>query len=202
MAWASVRLSLCWSVWVNIVPSKLYVISGPSGAGKGTLVALLMDLVPEAWLSISATTRQPRKGEIDGVHYLFLTTEQFEQDIENDGFLEWARYNNNYYGTPLAPIRQHLDKGQPVILEIEVQGAFQVREKFPEACLIFIEPPSLEELERRLVNRGTESPEVIRGRMETAKREMALKMEYDIRLVNDNLEQATEELVSIVRGCK
>ena len=182
------------------MPSKLYVISGPSGAGKGTLVARLMSELPHAWLSVSATTRGPREGEIPGVSYIYMTKEQFEQGISEDGFLEWAKYNDNYYGTPLAPIKEHLAAGCPVILEIEVQGAFQVKELFPDACLVFIEPPSMEELRRRLSSRGTETAEVIDSRMKTAEEEMKRRFEYDVCLVNDDLDKATQELVAIVQG--
>lgn len=177
---------------------NLFVISGPSGAGKGTLVARLVEEVPDAWVSVSATTRAPRPGEIDGVHYRFMTTDEFSSLVERDGFLEWAEVHGNYYGTPIDPIRQHMAKGGQVVLEIDVQGALQVRERIPEAHLVFIEPPSLEELERRLRGRGTETEDVIRMRMENAKVELSVKMEYDIRLVNDNLDESVNTLVGIV----
>lgn len=180
--------------------SQLFVISGPSGAGKGTLVARLVHELPDVWVSVSATTRRPREGEIPGVSYVFMTKEQFEQGIVNDGFLEWAKYNDNYYGTPLAPIKEHLAAGCAVVLEIEVQGAFQVKRLFPDACLVFIEPPSMEVLRDRLANRGTEGQDVIDARMRTAEEEMKCRNEYDICIVNDDLDEATKQLVAIVRG--
>ena len=177
---------------------NLFVISGPSGAGKGTLVARLVQAVPDAWVSVSATTRAPRKGEIDGVHYQFKTPEQFQQLIDTDGLLEWAEYSSNRYGTPRASVAEHMAAGQQVILEIDVQGAFQIREKVPEAHLIFIEPPSMEVLEARLRGRGTETEEVIEQRLSAAKVELSRKMEYDIQLVNDDLDEACAALVSYV----
>lgn len=177
---------------------NLFVVSGPSGAGKGTLVSLLKDALPDVWVSVSATTRPPRAGEVDGVHYFFMAEDEFMSLAENDGFLEWARYNGNCYGTPLASVEQHVAAGDQVILEIDVQGGFQIREKVPEAVLIFIEPPSLEELERRLRERGTETDEVIKERLGAAEVELSRKMEYDIRLVNDNLDQALAELVACI----
>lgn len=177
---------------------NLFIISGPSGAGKGTLVSRIMERVPDAWLSISVTTRDPREGEIDGVHYLFYDDARFDELAAQDGFLEWAQVHDHKYGTPAQLVREHLEAGCQVILEIDVQGAFQVRKRVPEAHLVFIEPPSLEELERRLRSRGTEDEESIALRMSNAKLEMSRKMEYDIRFVNDNLDECTDELVSYI----
>lgn len=177
---------------------NLFVISGPSGAGKGTLVARLLEEVPDTWVSVSATTRAPREGEVEGVSYLFKTRDEFMELAASDGFLEWAEFAGNCYGTPRQSVEEQVALGKQVILEIEVQGAFQVREKLPEAHLIFIEPPSLEVLEERLRGRGTETEEAIRRRLETAKLELARKMEYDVRLVNDDLEAAVAELAAYV----
>lgn len=179
---------------------NLFVISGPSGAGKGTLVARLVREVPDAWVSVSATTRAPREGEIDGVHYQFTSEEEFQRLIDGDGLLEWACYNGNRYGTPRESVERRMAEGGQVILEIEFQGAFQVREKLPGAHLVFIEPPSMEVLEERLRGRGTETEEVIAERLATARVELSHKMEYDIRLVNDDLDEAVAELVSYVNS--
>lgn len=177
---------------------NLFVLSGPSGAGKGTLVSRLLTAMPDAWVSISATTRQPRPGERDGVSYYFMDQSRFDELVSQGGFLEWATVHGNSYGTLKSSVQEHMDTGFQVILEIDVQGALQVREAMPQAHLIFIEPPSLEELERRLRGRGTETEEVIRKRMKTAKVEVAHKMEYDIRVVNDDLNRATDELVAYI----
>lgn len=177
---------------------NLFVVSGPSGAGKGTLVARLLEAVDDAWVSVSATTRAPREGEVDGVHYFFKTEEDFLSLAEAGGFLEWARYAGNCYGTPRASVEEHMRLGQQVILEIDVQGAFQVREKMPQAHLVFIAPPSMEVLEERLRARATDSDEAIAARLEAAEVELSRKMEYDIRLVNDDLDVALGELVAYV----
>lgn len=177
---------------------NLFVISGPSGAGKGTLLKRALSQIDDAWVSVSATTREPRRGERDGVHYFFLPEEEFAQMAESDGFLEWARYAGNGYGTPRASVEDHIAQGDQVILEIETQGAFQVRDKMPEAKLVFIEPPSMEELERRLRGRGTEGDEAIAERLATAELELSRKMEYDKQLVNDDLEAAAAELVAYI----
>lgn len=173
---------------------KLYVISGPSGVGKGTLVSKLLDMRDDVVLSISATTRSPRPGEVDGKNYFFLTKEKFKDLIDADGFIEWAEYASNFYGTPLDFVEEQLAAGKNVILEIEVQGAFQVKEKLPDATLIFIEPPSMDELERRIIGRGTESEDVIESRMRTARVEMERKMEYDIAVMNDDVDSAVARL--------
>ena len=179
---------------------NLFVISGPSGAGKGTLVTRLLEEVPDTWVSVSATTRRPRPGEEEGVSYYFLDREDFLALADEGGFLEWAEYAGNCYGTPLASVQREMAAGKQVILEIEVQGALQVKEKMPEAHLVFIEPPSLEELERRLRGRGTEADDVVRKRMDTALVELSHKMEYDIRLVNDDLDEAVAQLVAYVNN--
>ena len=179
---------------------SLFVISGPSGAGKGTLVKRVVDEIPHCWVSISATTRQPREGEVDGVHYLFMTEDEFKQVIKRDGLIEWAKVHSNYYGTPLDPIKTHLDAGDTVLLEIDVQGGFQVREKIPQARLVFIAPPSQEELARRLRGRATETEEAIERRLANAAGEMEASKRYDVVIVNDDLDQATNELVKVIQS--
>lgn len=179
---------------------NLFVVSGPSGAGKGTLVARLLEAVPDSWVSVSATTRAPRAGEVDGVSYYFLDRDEFLRRAETDGFLEWAEYAGNCYGTPRSSVEQKIAEGKQVILEIDVQGAFQVKDKIPEAHLVFIEPPSMEVLEARLRGRGTEADDVIEKRMQAARLELSQKMRYDKRLVNDDLDSAAAELVDYVNA--
>ena len=148
---------------------RLTVITGPSGVGKGTLVNQLLQRHPEIWLSISATTRLPRTGEADGVQYLFLSRDDFEQRVATGGFLEWAKFAGNLYGTPRQPVEAKLAEGRPVLLEIELEGARQVRQSFPAAFQLFLKPPSLAELERRIRGRGTDSEEAIVRRLERAR---------------------------------
>lgn len=174
------------------------MISGPSGAGKGSLIKRISQVPDCPWISISATTRAPRKDEIEGKHYFFLSDERFDELLARDGFLEWASVHGYRYGTLREEIVRRIDAGQDVILEIDPQGAFQVKEKFPQAHLIFIEPPSTEELERRLRMRGTESEEAIRSRLETAVVELSAKERYNIRVVNDSISKATQEILDII----
>ena len=177
---------------------NLFVVSGPSGTGKGTLVARLLERIPDAWLSVSATTRKPREGEIEGVHYFFLDDESFDELVNQDGFLEWANVHTAKYGTLKKVVEDHINAGEQVILEIDVQGGFQIKEQIPKTHLVFIEPPSIEELERRLRGRGTEDEASIAKRMENALVELSQKMEYDIQLVNDNLDECTDALVAYI----
>ena len=176
----------------------LFVVSGAAGTGKDSVVNALRAAHPEIEKTVSATTRSPRPGEQEGVDYYYRSQEQFQQLIDSDGLLEWAVYGSNHYGTPKASVQEHMAAGQQVILEIDVQGAFQIREKVPEAHLIFIEPPSMEVLEQRLRGRDTETEEVIQQRLAAARVELSRKMEYDIQLVNDNLDEAVSQLVSYV----
>ncbi len=177
---------------------KLYIVSGPSGSGKDTLIEHCMQINDNIVLSVSATTREIRKGEQDGIHYYFLSTDKFEDMIEKGELLEWAKYCENYYGTPLEPINRNLEKGINVILNIEVQGAMQVMKKMPSAVSVFIMPPSLEILEQRLRNRGTDSDEAIAKRLLTAKSEMALADNYNHTVINDDLNTAIKELSDII----
>ncbi len=177
---------------------QLIILSGPSGSGKGTIVKELLASREDTVLSISMTTRQPRPGEVDGVHYHFVTKETFEATIADNGFLEFANYNGNYYGTPEAPIRQWLAQGKKVILEIEVQGAEKVMNHRSDIVSIFITIPSIEELDRRLRGRGTETEEVIRGRMETARQELTRAFRYKYVVLNDEVDKAVDRINTII----
>ena len=180
----------------------LVVLSGPSGAGKGTVLRELLKRDPGVRLSVSATTRAPRPGETDGREYYFMSREKFMRMAENGGMLETAEYCGNCYGTPAAPIERWISEGTDVILEIEVQGGAQVKSKRPDAVGIFILPPSLAELGRRLKKRGTESADAVRGRLETARKEIARAGRYDYVVVNDSVEEAAEQILEILRAEK
>ena len=179
---------------------KVFVITGPSGVGKGTLIRGLRERIPELELSVSATTRAPRCGEREGVDYHFLTREQFDRALAEDEFVEHATYSGNRYGTLRAEVDRRLHAGVPVVLEIEVQGARQVREAMPEAEAVFIVPPSREALRARLIGRGTDDPEQVDARLRTAEEELGAQSEFEHVVVNDRLEQATDELAEIVWG--
>lgn len=176
----------------------LFVLSGPSGVGKGTVCNALRKVNKNITYSVSATSRAPRAGEIDGVNYFFKTKEQFEEMIKNDQFLEWAQYVNNYYGTPKKFVMDMLDQGKDVILEIEVQGAMQVKEKYPDGIFIFLAPPDMEELHQRIRNRGTEDDEVIQSRMKKAREEIEMMVNYDYVVINDEVDLAVKRIEAIV----
>ncbi|MCC6495302.1 MAG: guanylate kinase [Propionibacteriaceae bacterium] len=175
------------------------VISGPTAVGKGTVVQALRAQHPELWVSVSATTRAPRPTEVDGVHYLFVSEAEFDQLVATDGLLEWALvHGTDRYGTPVAPVRAAIAAGRRVILEIEVQGARQVKQRMPEVRTVFIAPPSWEALKQRLVGRGTETPEQMARRLRTAEAELAIASEFDHVVVNDDLGTAVAELVELL----
>lgn len=179
----------------------LIVLSGPSGVGKGTVrKALFDDDETNFKYSISMTTRDKREGEVDGVDYFFKTHEEFEELIEQDKFIEYAKYVGNYYGTPVDFVHETMEKGHDVFLEIEVEGAKQVRDKFPEALFIFLAPPSIDHLESRLVGRGTDSKEIIEHRISEAKKELNLMNLYDFVVINDSIEEAKRKIRCIVEA--
>lgn len=182
----------------------LTVVSGFSGSGKGTLMRALLEKYDNYALSISATTRSPREGEMEGREYFFKTREEFQQMIEDGQFIEYAQYVENYYGTPRAYVEQRLEEGKDVILEIEVQGARKVKERIPEAVLVFVTPPSAQELKSRLVGRGTETMDVIESRLSRAYEEAEVMPDYDYLLVNDRLDQCVEAIHRLIQAerCK
>lgn len=175
------------------------MLSGPSGVGKSTVVAHMRKVHPEVWLSVSATTRKPRPGERDGVQYFFVDDEEFDKLVANGELLEWAEFAGNRYGTPRRAVLDRLEAGEPVLLEIDLQGARLVRESMPEAQLVFLAPPSWDELVRRLTGRGTEAPDVIERRLAVAKIELAAESEFDTTLVNTSVEDVARELLALVK---
>ncbi|MFF8787838.1 guanylate kinase [Streptomyces sp. NPDC015125] len=177
---------------------RLTVLSGPSGVGKSTVVAHMRKVHPEVWLSVSATTRKPRPGERHGVHYFFVDDGEFDKLIANGELLEWAEFAGNRYGTPRQAVLDRLESGEPVLLEIDLQGARQVRESMAEAHLLFLAPPSWDELVRRLTGRGTEAPEVIERRLAAARIELAAEKEFDTTLVNTSVEDVSRELLALM----
>lgn len=179
---------------------KTFIICGPSGVGKGTVVARLLASDPTLYFSVSATTRPPRPGEVNGVHYHFLTREQFEQWIADGEFLEHARFVDNLYGTPRRYVDEAMERGRDVLLDIEIQGADQVYRKRPETVRIFVAPPSWDELERRLIGRGTEDMEKVRSRLERGKQEFAAAKDFDYFVINDTVDQAVDDIRAIMRA--
>ncbi|HEX5494264.1 MAG TPA: guanylate kinase [Mycobacteriales bacterium] len=178
--------------------ARLTVLSGPSGVGKGTVVEAVRRHHPEVWVSVSVTTRRPRPGETDGVEYHFADRAEFLRMVADGELLEWAQYADNLYGTPRRPVTARLATGRPALLEIDLQGARQVRDRVAEAWLVFLAPPSWEELERRLVGRDTEPADVVARRLAQAKVEMGAESEFDAVVVNDDVERAAAELVQLI----
>lgn len=179
---------------------KLFIISGPSGTGKGTICKELINIMPDVFVSVSMTTRNPRAGEVPDVSYHFVTKQEFEKTIDEEGFFEYANVHSNYYGTPKAPVMEQLAKGNDAILEIDVQGALQVKKVYPEAIMIFILPPSMEELKNRIVGRGTETEETINLRLKNAIGEISCVDKYDYVVINDQLDVAVDQVASIMKA--
>lgn len=177
---------------------KTFIICGPSGVGKGTVVSRLLETDPTLYFSVSATTRAPRAGEADGVHYHFLTREKFQEWIDAGDFLEHAQFVGNFYGTPRRYVDEAMDQGRDVLLDIEIQGAEQIHQKRPEAVRIYIAPPSWEELERRLTGRGTEDTEKVRSRLARGREEFAAAKDFDYLVINDTVDHAVAEIRAIM----
>ncbi|OUZ09754.1 guanylate kinase [Aeromicrobium sp. PE09-221] len=178
--------------------SRLVVLAGPTAVGKGTVAARVRETRPDIWISVSVTTRAPRPGEVDGRHYWFVTDEEFDRLVAEDGLLEWAVVHGRHrYGTPRAAVEERLAAGKPALLEIDLQGARQVRERMPEALMVFLAPPSWDELVRRLVGRGTETAAERERRLQTAREELAAQAEFDVTIVNTNVDEACAELVEL-----
>jgi guanylate kinase len=180
--------------------SRLIVLSGPSGVGKSTVVAELRRTCPDIWLSVSVTTRRPRAGEVDGREYHFVTTEEFQRMVAAGELLEWAEFAGNYYGTPRRPLEEKLEAGVPCLLEIDLAGARQVRRSMPDARLVFLAPPSWDELVRRLTGRGTEPPDVVERRLAVARDELAAESEFHLTLVNTSVQEVCRQVVTLVFG--
>jgi guanylate kinase len=180
------------------MPARLTVLSGPSGVGKGTVVAALRSLVPQVWVSVSCTTRAPRPGETDGVEYHFVDRARFADLVRADELLEHAQFAGNFYGTPRRPVLTHLAEGVPTLLEIELAGARQVRRSMPDAQFVFLAPPSVEELVHRLSGRGTESPDAVAARLARAQVEMAAEAEFDEVVINNDVHQAAREVATLI----
>ena len=177
---------------------NLIVISGPSGAGKGTICKALLEREDNLYISVSATTRSPRKGEVNGVNYYFLTQEEFKKKVDNNEFLEWAEVHGNYYGTPKFNVEEMINEGKNIILEIDVQGALNVKKNCEDGVFIFILPPSMEELKRRIIARGSETPESLIKRFKTAYEEINYISKYNYAVVNDDLEEAVKKVQNIL----
>lgn len=181
---------------------NLYIISGPSGSGKDTVMKKVLELIPEMRFSISSITRPMREGEIPGEKYNFILKQEFEQMIKDDLLLEYNEFVGNYYGTPIMPVKECIEKGEDMLIEVDVNGAFNIRKKLPEAVSIFLMPPSVEELEKRLRNRATETEEAIKNRLAIALNEINRAGEFDYTVVNDDLDTAVSKIVDIIKNKK